>query len=141
MSSYLKKYFFSKLWNHRLSFCHNMPWKKMKVFLFDLVKTKWHYSPWCRCLYIHCDVHGCKLHMQEIHYCTHPSRIEPKTSQKHIKVLTTNTLQNFVEKEKKVEPYCVLTWNCLVNSNFNICFLFQMLQMKTWSWSLFNNAF
>jgi len=47
--------------------------------------------------------------MQEIHYCTHPSRIEPKTSQKHIKVLTTNTLQNFVEKEKKVEPYCVLT--------------------------------
>ncbi len=36
------------------------------------------------------------------------------------------------------------TWNYSKNSNFHILFFsifFQMLQMKTWSWNLFNNLF
>jgi hypothetical protein len=77
--------------------CH----EKISKFFFYLVKNIWHYWPWCTCSYIHCDVHSCKLHLQEIYYCTHPSRIKPKTLWKHTKVLPTNPLQNFINKENK----------------------------------------
>jgi hypothetical protein len=42
----------------------------------------------------------------------HPSNIEPKTSWKHIKVLTTKPLQHFINKDKKVYLYHV--WHEIV---------------------------
>jgi hypothetical protein len=55
----------------------------------------------------------------------HPSRIEPKSSWKHIKVLTTKPLQTFINKDEKSLSLLCLAWNCLKNSKFNVHFLLR----------------
>jgi hypothetical protein len=57
----------------------------------------------------------------------HPSRIEPKTSWKHTKALTTKPLQHIINKEGKSLSLSCLAWNYLKNSKFNIHFLLQNL--------------
>jgi len=57
---------------------------------------------------------------------------------------TLNNFKTLIKWKKKTLLFS--TWNYLRNSNFNIHFLsfsklIQMLQMKTWLWSLFNNLF
>jgi hypothetical protein len=51
---------------------------------------------------IHHNVHVCKLHLYKIHWRINPSNIEPKTLWKHTKVLTTKTLQEFINKEEQI---------------------------------------
>jgi hypothetical protein len=58
--------------------------------------------------------------------------LNPKTSWKHTKVLTTKPLQNFINKGKKKSLLC-LAWHCLKNSNFKIHFFFQNL-FKCYKW-------
>jgi hypothetical protein len=57
------------------------------------------------------------------HWYTHSSRFEPNISWRHTKVLTTK-LQIFINIDF-FKFLLYLVWNCLGNSHFNICFLFQ----------------
>ncbi len=79
-----------------------------------------------------------------INQCMHSSRFEPKTSWRCTKVFTTKPLQ---EIDNIHIRFSFIIFNMKLfkkfklQHNFSFSKFIQMLQMKTWFWSLFNNLF
>jgi hypothetical protein len=106
------------------TFCEKIMWheknnylnKFFNNFFFDAIH---HYT----------QVHI--LHLYMIHWCTHSSRFEFKTSWNHAKVLITKPLQNLINKE---DFYYYYVWHGIVWEIQILTYFFFQNLFKYYKW-------
>ncbi len=125
---------------HDKNKCHDLI---IIIFLDFLNKIFWRYSLHHHtCFVYHIYTWYINVYTHYVHWCTHSLRVQPQTSCKCTKVFTTKPLQ-FFDKIKRKFNFVIFDMKLFLKFKLKHTFSFskfiQMLQMKTWSWNLFNN--
>jgi len=124
--------FFSRSWNHGLYFfmaCYDKHTCMKYIYRFYQQKVLIPFTNSIyTCLYI-TFVHDTSMYIHITYLNAHIQQgLNPRPLRDAPSSLTMKSLQYF----KKFNLLC-LAWNCLENSNFKICFLFQNI-LKYYKW-------